>query len=158
MPYLIDGHNLIPKIAGLSLQDIDDEIRLIQYLQVFCQQTRKKVDVYFDNAPPGTNRTQKYGMVTAHYIRRGRTADQAIINRLNKIGRAAQTWTVVSSDRQVQAATRAAQARILSAEEFSAVIEDNTASKSAGVELDTEIILSPHEVEEWVQIFKKKNR
>jgi uncharacterized protein len=158
MPYLIDGHNLIPKIAGLSLQDIDDEIRLIQYLQEFCQKTRKKVDVYFDNAAPGASRTQKYGMVTAHYIRQGRTADQAIINNLYRIGRAAQTWTVVSSDRQVQAAARAAQARILSAEEFSAVIHNNAADKSTEVESTVETMLSPREVEEWIQIFKKKTR
>ena len=25
MPYIIDGHNLIPKVSGLSLGDMDDE-------------------------------------------------------------------------------------------------------------------------------------
>ena len=31
MPYLIDGHNLIPKM-GLKLADLDDEMQLIELL------------------------------------------------------------------------------------------------------------------------------
>ena len=53
MPYIIDGHNLIPRIPDLSLQDIDDEMQLVEMLQDFCRISRKKVEVYFDNAPPG---------------------------------------------------------------------------------------------------------
>ena len=37
MPYLIDGHNLIPKVAGLSLKAVDDEMQLIELLQEFCR-------------------------------------------------------------------------------------------------------------------------
>ena len=33
MPTIIDGHNLIPKVRGLSLQRLDDELELIQKLQ-----------------------------------------------------------------------------------------------------------------------------
>jgi len=157
MPYLIDGHNLIPKIPGLSLQDIDDEVRLIQILQDFCQKSRKKVDVYFDNAPPGASRTQKHGMVTAHYIRHGSSADNAIISRLNKVGKAAQTWTVVSSDRQVQAAASAARARIMSAEDFYLKTEKILATNSADDVSNADIELSPDEVEEWGKIFENKD-
>ena len=28
MPYIIDGHNLIPNVPGLDLNKIDDEIQL----------------------------------------------------------------------------------------------------------------------------------
>jgi predicted RNA-binding protein with PIN domain len=86
MAYLIDGHNLIAKIPGLNLYDIDDEVQLIQILQIFCRQSRKRVEVYFDNAPPGNVRTRKYGLVTAHFVRRGSTADAAIQSRLKKLG------------------------------------------------------------------------
>jgi len=79
MPYLIDGHNLIPKIAGLSLQDIDDETRLVEMLQDYCRRRGKKgVEVFFDNAPPGQPSKRVYGTVTAHFVRTGRTADAAI--------------------------------------------------------------------------------
>ena len=36
MPYLIDGHNLIPKL-GLRLDLPDDEMQLIGILQEFCR-------------------------------------------------------------------------------------------------------------------------
>ncbi len=90
MPYLIDGHNLIPKIPGLSLQALDDENHLIQLLQVFCRMQRKQVEVYFDNAPAGLATVQRFGQVTAHFVRRGSTADAAIRQRLaapGKVGR-----------------------------------------------------------------------
>ncbi|MBP1702274.1 MAG: hypothetical protein H6Q38_1381, partial [Chloroflexi bacterium] len=41
MPYIVDGHNLIPKIPGLSLRAIDDEMQLIELLQEFCRVQRK---------------------------------------------------------------------------------------------------------------------
>ena len=53
MPYLIDGHNLIPRIPGLSLKDLDDETALIQILQRFAARQGSRVDVFFDRAPPG---------------------------------------------------------------------------------------------------------
>ena len=36
MPYLIDGHNLIPKL-GLRLDSVDDEMELVAILQEFCR-------------------------------------------------------------------------------------------------------------------------
>ena len=50
MPYLIDGHNLIPKL-GLRLDSIDDESELIAILQEFSRRERRQVEVFFDGAP-----------------------------------------------------------------------------------------------------------
>jgi hypothetical protein len=41
MPYLIDGHNLIPKL-GLRLDSMDDEQELIAILQEYARLERKK--------------------------------------------------------------------------------------------------------------------
>lgn len=155
MPYLIDGHNLIPKVPGLSLASIDDEIHLIQRLQVYHQQTGKKLEVYFDNAPPGYSRTQRFGSVTAHFIRQGSTADAAIRQRLKKLGRAASTWTVVSSDRQVQAAAHGVHARVTSSEDFATELTQHKFEESFGLEENAEINLSADEVEEWLRLFDK---
>ncbi len=106
MPYLIDGHNLIPKIPGLSLQAEDDEQQLITLLLEFCRLQRKQVEVYFDNAPPGGVRARNFGNVIARFVRQGSTADQAIRQRLERLGRAARNWTVVSSDLAVQTEAR----------------------------------------------------
>ncbi len=157
MPYLIDGHNLIPKVDGLSIASIDDEIQLIQRLQVFHQQTGKKIEVYFDNAPPGYNRTQRFGAVSAHFIRQGSTADAAIQRRLEKLGRAASTWTVVSSDRQIQAAARGVHARIVSSEEFATEMAQHKSEGASGIEENAEISLSPAEVEDWLRLFGNKD-
>ncbi|HLO30861.1 MAG TPA: NYN domain-containing protein, partial [Anaerolineales bacterium] len=116
MPYLIDGHNLIPKL-GLRLDSIDDEMELIAILQEFCRlehTPRGHVEVFFDGAPAAQAGTRKLGAVTAHFVRLGTTADDAIRNRLKMLRKSARNWTVVSSDRQVQAEARAAFAEVVS--------------------------------------------
>ena len=153
MPYLIDGHNLIPKIPGLSLKSIDDEIQLIQYLQDFCRQSGKNVEVYFDNAPAGQARTQNFGPVKAHFVHAGRTADDAIVDRLLKLGRASQNWTVVSSDRQVQASARAAHASVISSDEFVKLILSSQPGEDSDHGADAEISLSSVEIDEWMDLF-----
>ena len=115
MPYLIDGHNLIPKL-GLRLESLDDEMELIAILQEFCRMTRKGADVYFDGAPAPHAGTRKYGSVSAHFVRLGSSADEAIRRRLKSLGKSAKNWPVVTSDRQVQAEARAAQAGIITSE------------------------------------------
>jgi len=109
MPYLIDGHNLIPKL-GLRLDSVDDEMELISILQEFCRLERRQVEVYFDGAPTPHARTRKLGVVTAHFVPLKSTADNAIRSRLKKMGKSAKNWIVVSSDHQVQADAHAARA------------------------------------------------
>ncbi len=152
MPFLIDGHNLIPHVPGLSLQHIDDEVQLIQRLQAHHQRSGKKIEVYFDNAPAGYQRTQRFGSVTAHFVRRGSSADEAIRGRLQKLGRAARTWTVVSSDRQVQAAARAALANVVSSENFAVGLADQ-AETPPDPGTRAQVDLSPEEVDEWLRLF-----
>ena len=151
MSYLIDGHNLIPKIQGLSLQAIDDEERLISMLQEFCHTARKTVEVYFDNAPAGQARSHKYGMVHTHFIRQGTPADQAIEAHLLRLGKQAQNWTVVSSDRRVQTAGRAAHAKIVSAEAFARLLEQ--ARQVESPHQDDAPDLMENDIEEWLHLF-----
>jgi predicted RNA-binding protein with PIN domain len=153
MPYLIDGHNLIPKIPELNLRDIDDEIQLIKVLQDFCRQRGKRVEVYFDNAPPGGAQTRKYGLVTAHFIRQGWTADAAIRSRLRKIGPSVKNWTVVTSDREVAAASREAQAMVISADDFAHNHLRSESVDEITPEIDATLSLDPDSVDEWLKIF-----
>jgi predicted RNA-binding protein with PIN domain len=153
MSYLIDGHNLIPKIPGLSLQDIDDERELIKVLRDFCRKRGKKIDVYFDNAPPGRPQTQKYGRVTAHFIRRGRTADAAIQSRLRKLGRAARNVTVVTSDRVVITASKKAGAKVISSEDFSRRLTLSGEKEIQAPETNPDLSLNPDDIDEWMRLF-----
>ncbi len=149
MPYLIDGHNLIPKVPGLSLQDPDDEHRLIRLLQSFCQRVQKNVEVYFDNAPPGMAGSRKFGRVKAVFVAQGRTADEAIRARLAHLGGAARNWTVVSSDRQVQAAARARGAAVIASQTFAAQLSPPPGEET----VPEKPSLSQDELDEWLAIF-----
>lgn len=154
MPYLIDGHNLIPKL-GLRLDSMNDEMELIAILQEFYRLERKPLEVYFDGAPPLHSGTRKLGVVTAHFIPLGTTADDAIRRRLRRMGKSAKNWTVVSSDRQVQADARAAQAEVLSSDEFTKRLKQarDIAPKPAA-----DRALSQQEVEEWLKVFDPRKQ
>ena len=155
MPYLIDGHNLIPKL-GLKLADPDDEIQLIERLGEFCQIQQTQVEIYFDGATPGQPSLRRFGRVTAHFIRKGMIADAAIEMRLMKLGRETRNWIVVSSDRRVQVAAREVHARVLSSDEFAhQVIKVGNPSTSQN-KVDT--TLSSLDVEEWMNLFKDRKR
>jgi predicted RNA-binding protein with PIN domain len=153
MPFLIDGHNLIPKIPGLSLAQPDKEDALIRLLQNWCAAWRKTAEVYFDKAPPGQAGSRKFGAVTARYVPASHSADSAIGARLARLAGAARGWVVVSSDRQVQAEARSAGARALPAETFAAqLLAAPPASPAA------ETPLSPQEVDEWLALFEETPR
>jgi uncharacterized protein len=153
MPFLIDGHNLIPKIPGLNLQALDDEEQLIKLLQEYCRRQRKQVEVFFDNAPPGGVRARNFGLVIARFVRQGTTADQAIRERLTRLGRLARNWTVVSSDLTVQGWAKAAQARVMPSEDFARLLVNALDKQKVDQGESTESGLSKDELEEWLMLF-----
>jgi len=157
MPYIIDGHNLIPKIPGLRLDAVDDEQQLVALLQEFCRLSRKQVDVYFDNAAPGQAGRRKLGVVAVHFVRTGRTADEAIGERLVKMRRSARNWSVVSSDQRVQVAARQAGARVLSAEAFAAQLRSVLDARVSDSQPTNDQPLSAEEVEEWERLFRSRS-
>ena len=154
MAYLIDGHNLIPHVPGLSLRAMEDERQLIELLQVFCQVTRKSVEVYFDGAPAGQARTRSFGMVKAHFVRLGMTADDAIANRLRRLDKAAANWSVVSSDRRVQSEARDHRAQIIPSEEFARKLIDAQQYKPVRKDASASSGLSDAELDDWLRLFQ----
>lgn len=152
MQYLVDGHNLIPKL-GLRLDTFDDEENLIARLQEFCRLRRAQAEVYFDGAPPGQPPTRKFGAVTAHFVRLGSSADAAIEVRLARLGKQARNWMVVSSDRRVQNAARAVHAGVLSSDEFARIV---SAAAEQATLARREAAPSPQEVDDWISLFRAK--
>ncbi|HSG43939.1 MAG TPA: NYN domain-containing protein [Anaerolineales bacterium] len=151
MPYLIDGHNLIPKL-GLRLDSIDDELELASILQEYARLERTKgMEVYFDGAPSSHAGTRKLGTVTAHFVPLGTTADNAIRRRLKKMGKSAKNWTVVSSDRQVQTEARSARANVISSDEFAKQLKKARDSAPKPV---SDQKLSEREVDDWMKVFR----
>lgn len=152
MPYLIDGHNLIPKIAGLSLRAVDDEQMLLERLQTFARLTRRMVEVVFDQAAPGHAGKRRFGTVTAHFAPAGITADQVIIARLRRAGRGARNWTVVSSDHWVQNQARALHARVIASDEFARQLMSLNQSEKADSDSQA-MVLDEEEIQRWMRLF-----
>ena len=150
---LIDGHNLVPKIKGLSLSMLDDEFELIQILSEYARLTRKKLEVYFDNAPIDKAGTRKFGSITAHFVRQGSTADEALILRVRNMGRKARNVKVVSSDQQIIRQVLACQAESITSDAFAKEIERAFTSTPSGGKPDPER-MSEKDIEQWLSVFK----
>jgi predicted RNA-binding protein with PIN domain len=156
MQLIIDGHNLIPHLPGIALSDPDDESQLVNWLLSYCRMTRSKVTVFFDQAAVGYSGVHVHGAVRAHYVRKGRTADDAIIVHLKKLGKAARNYAVVSSDRVVAAAARSMHAQVLSSEAFAATL---THLSEQEPEIDPRSrLLNSDEVDEWQALFEHHRR
>lgn len=157
MPYLIDGHNLIPKL-GLHLDALEDEQELLDRLNAFVRFSRRGgMEVYFDGAPAGQAGTRRAGLVTAHFVRRGLIADEAIRQHLRRLGAACRNWVVVSSDRMVQAAAREAHAQALSSEEFARQVTEtlSQARERPASSASADAALPPEEVQAWLEMFRR---
>jgi predicted RNA-binding protein with PIN domain len=152
MPYLIDGHNLIPKL-GLRLDAMDDEMELIAILQEFCRLERKQVEVYFDGAPTPHAGTRKHGSVTAHFVPLKSTADNAIRQRLKNMGKSAKNWTVVSSDHRVQLEARDVRAEILSSDAFANALKQ---ARNSAPKPTEQRKLTSQEVDDWLKLFEQR--
>ena len=156
MPYIIDGHNLIPHLPGLSLKDLDDEIGLIQVLGKFANLRRTKVEVYFDHAPAAQSRSIKSGLVKAVFVRQSSTADNAIKARLSQLGKDAKNWTVVSSDREILAEARSIQSRVLTAPEFAGLLREGPSRKQSEGEKTEDPDQANLEVDYWLEQFSQE--
>lgn len=153
MVLIIDGHNLIPHIPGIDLSDPEDEMQLVNLLQEYARLRRKRIEVYFDRAPVGYAGERSFGRVKAFFVSSGTTADEAIMTRLKRLGKRARNARVVTSDRQVQQAARAAHAEVMSADKFAALWEDLLTDEPA---LDyRNRPLSDKELERWERLFEE---
>jgi len=154
MPYLIDGHNLIPKL-GFDLSSFDDEIALVELLNEFNRLSRTgQIEIYFDNAQPGGREKQRMGMVNAFFIRRPKIADEAIRLRLKQLKKGAKNWSVVSSDNRVQAEARSVGAKVITSDQFARNVREIL--RAGPVEKNDpagKTVLSESEVNEWLEVF-----
>jgi predicted RNA-binding protein with PIN domain len=152
MTLIIDGHNLIPKIPGMQLSDMDDESQLVGLVREYCRRRRVKAEVFFDGALPGSKAGSGGGLVRVHNVRKGRTADDAILKYLEGLANAARNCIVVSADRRVQAEARGLGCVVLSTDQFAAEMM-NTLSQVEVYSKEDAGPLKPEEVEGWLKEF-----
>jgi hypothetical protein len=161
MPYLIDGHNLIPNIPGLHLHQLDDEDKLVEMLQTFSRVRRKgQIECFFDKAPAGQPRSQKIGVIQVRFAAPGATADGLIEARLDQLGKQARNYIVVSSDQRVRTAARSVGAQsipsdIFARELLAALTEQPKRSQPSGKDNAS---LTPEEVDAWLEEFRRPRK
>jgi len=150
VPILIDGHNLIGRLPGISLADADDEDALLRLLRSFRARTGKAITVVFDPGVSSTlSQSRKIGGVQVISAPYGSTADALILRRVAQ-AKDRRGLTVVTSDRELAVAIERLGARVQSAEAFAAQLEPPEAGPSR-----REQPPSPEEVEQWLALFGK---
>jgi predicted RNA-binding protein with PIN domain len=157
MHYLIDGHNLIAKLPDISLDDPEDEAKLVLRLRSWAAASRKRrITVVFDQGLPGGEaRRLSTGSVKVLFASAGRTADSILVSRIQRV-RDASAYTLVSSDRFVRAAATARQMPQLSAEDFAGKLS-HVGHDSDSAKIRRERELNDEEVAEWLQIFGRSD-
>jgi len=156
MALLIDGHNLIAKLPGVSLADPNDEQQLIQQLRRYAWRKRKKITVVFDpGLVPGTGQPPAHSNVHVIYASLGQTADSVIIRKVRQHHNPHEL-VVISSDREVISAVRAAGARTISSRAFASELCTIIQPAPNDVEkpMSETGTVSPDEVEYWLHVFQ----
>jgi predicted RNA-binding protein with PIN domain len=158
MHYLIDGHNLISQLSDISLDDPDDEAKLVLLLRSWIAGGRKrKVTVIFDGGlPGGTWRYMSRGRLKALFATEGQSADAMLINRVQH-AKNPSAHTLVTSDREVLAVAKKRRMPYMTAQAFAQQLQKIEPSQDTGeaTELPAEEkpLLDDGEIEEWLAIF-----
>lgn len=155
MHYLIDGHNLIAAIPDISLEDPDDEVKLLLLLKSWAvARSKREVTVIFDGGLPGGYRQRlSTSRINVVFASEGRTADSLLIRRIKKIPNPPE-YTLVTGDRAIQTAAAARKMAVLSSDEFAQkLLEKEEPPPKPKVEETDEPILSSDEVAEWLELF-----
>jgi predicted RNA-binding protein with PIN domain len=152
MHLLVDGHNLIGQIPGISLADPDDEAKLVMLLRGYATRKRgRQVVVVFDHGVYGhPHRLDGYG-VTCHFAKSPQDADTQLIRRLRALRRTGE-WALISSDRRVTSVADERGVEVIGAREFAERLLAPAAPAQAPAE-KPEAPLSDAEIDEWLHIF-----
>lgn len=157
MNYLIDGHNLIGQMPGISLDDPDDEAKLVSLLRRWTMaDRRRKVTVIFDGGlPAGEAKNLSGGGVKAFFAPRSSSADAVLIRRIEAIGNPPE-FVVVTSDRAIAEVAVRRRVAVQSSDSFAAgMLTDRRLGKDRSEESErpAAAAMSPEEMQEWLALF-----
>ena len=150
MPYLIDGHNLIQSLNRISIQDPNDEAKLVGVLRGFMIGQGKKCIVFFDRGLLGGASRLSCSRVQVIFANTGQEADTRIINQIRNLTNPT-TWTLVSSDSKIRKFASTRNLNLLHSSEFAKQLETQKAQQVKKEDMDTPI--SAAELQEWYEIF-----
>jgi predicted RNA-binding protein with PIN domain len=155
VPVIIDGHNLIGKMKGISLADPDDEEKLVRLLAQHLQGSRRKAIVVFDKGSDlDFVPSQKGPKLRVIFAPPESTADALIMDMIKRDPNP-RGLTIVSSDNEIRRCARSRRAHLMSSEEFAQELESGPHHhKRRARTYEFEKI----DVDEWLEYFKGKRR
>ncbi len=155
MHFLIDGHNLIAKMPGISLSDPDAEAQLILRLRrwVAANPTRR-VTVYFDGGLPGGRAPHLSATrLEVVFASSGQPADDLLLRHIRRLKNPPE-YTLVSSDRKIIAAAEKRRVPVLLSEDFAPELaEEAAAAPPPPREVVEKPLLNEAEVAAWMELF-----
>jgi predicted RNA-binding protein with PIN domain len=155
MPFLIDGHNLIACLPDISLDDPNDEARLVNKLRSFVAGGGKKCTVVFDGGIPGGQSAMSNNSVKVTFAAAEHSNADVIIKRRIKRARDATFWTVVTSDLEVLSFARRHGLKCMRSADFARLLRSNQSHGAGGSDLGEEIDprISDDELDDWLNMF-----
>ena len=156
MPYLIDGHNLIAQMPGLSLSDPDDEAQLVLRLRQFVGRKRQKITVVFDHGiPGGWSRDLSTGPVKVVFAGSHSNADRVILERIREAARP-RDIKLVTSDRDLRQKAEVYRVEMITSQDFAlTLLKPPPGDPEAQPDEREDVWLSKDEVKEWMRLFKR---
>jgi predicted RNA-binding protein with PIN domain len=137
----------------LSLQDPDDEEKLLRLLIPYRARTGKAITVVFD---PGQvfalSESRRRGGINVVFAPHGGSADAVIARRVRR-SRNPREWLVVTSDQNLAETVGRYGARVRSADAFAAELGPQPEALPDWRETPP----SPEEVESWLSLFEDQN-
>jgi predicted RNA-binding protein with PIN domain len=155
MPYLIDGHNLIAYMPGMTLADPNDEVQLVLRLRQFAGRKRQKITVVFDHGiPGGWSRDLSTGPVKVVFAGSHSNADRVILERIREAARP-RDIKLVTSDRDLRQKAEPYRVEMITSQDFTLTLEPPPSEPEPPPDEREDVWLSKDEVREWMRLFKR---
>lgn len=158
MAYLIDGNNLLGYYSPANIRDPRSKYELVIKLQIFQRIKRTRIILVFDGYPDSNllSKQLRDKKFYVFYPPPDQNADQKIKEVILK-----QTdlrrFFVVSSDRDIKNFAKSKGAKTVGCEEFSRQLEKALKKYKISKEKEKNVTSpSPLEINQWLDIFKKK--
>jgi predicted RNA-binding protein with PIN domain len=155
MPVIIDGHNLIGRMSGISLADPHDEEKLIRILAQDLHLGRQKATVVFDKAAAmdmgARYETERLRVIFAP----PESSADAIIMDIIKNDPNPRGLTVVTSDNEIRRCARSRRARLISSEDFARRLESPALNRRVRRPVEHG---EDFDVDDWLQYFKRRRK
>jgi len=155
MPVVIDGHNLIGKMKGISLADPHDEEKLVGLLAQHLHDSPQKVIVVFDKGSDLAFIRTKHGPGLRVIFARPESSADAVIMEMIKNDPNPRGLTIVSSDNEIRRCARSRRAHLMSSEDLAQELESCPHHHKRRARTDD---IGKIDVNEWLEYFKGKRR